>query len=88
MTIQFDAEFHCEGVGCFLWADEPTYGRVRFSIGSTIIVDVLGGENPVCNERNKVLVTRERQPIQEACRRAFASRPDKQIELEASDFRS
>jgi hypothetical protein len=88
MTIGFDPEFHCEGVGSILWADEPTFGRVRFVIRSRSLVDVLGSDTPVHTEKNLALVTRERQRVEKACRCAFVSRPAKQVELEAIDFQT
>jgi hypothetical protein len=87
--LTFEDRFHSDGVlSCFLWADsdEPTMERVRFNIGPNILEDVLHGGNPVHDDANVALCKRERPRIEAACRRAFATRPSRQIKLEPSDF--
>jgi hypothetical protein len=85
--LTFDVSFHSDGlVSCFIWADEPKMGRVRFHIGPRILEDVLHGENPVHDARNLVLCEKERERIEAACRRAFAQRPGKGIDLKPNDF--
>ena len=84
----FDDRFASDGdLGCLIWADEPTYRRVRFSIGRDILIDVLGGRNPIVEDRNLALCQRERQRIEAACQRAFNERPSASIGLQARDFR-
>jgi hypothetical protein len=85
--LTFDVSFHPDGVlGCVLWADETVMKRVRFYIGPNILEDVLHGGNPVHDDANVALCKRERPRIEAACRRAFATRPSRQIKLEPSDF--
>jgi hypothetical protein len=85
----FDREFRefVGGLGCVLWADAPTLGRVRFSIGPSILIDVLGGTNPVIGSQAVGLCERERSRIEQACRHAFDERPTEHIELQTRDFR-
>jgi len=75
-------------LGCKLLADEATFGAVQFSIGPTILSDVLHGRNPVHHYDNLKLCDRERPCIEAACRHAFAVRPSARIDLEPSDFRA
>jgi len=89
--LTFDNSVHSDGlVSCFIWADEPKMGRVRFCIGPRILEDVLHGENPVHDARNLVLCERNRERIEAACQRAFADRPGERIDLDrptsTSDF--
>jgi hypothetical protein len=85
--LTFDNSFRSDRrFGCLLWADEPKMGRVCFYIGPTILQDVLHGGNPVHDDANVKLCERHRQPIEAACRRAFASRPSPRIDLKPSDF--
>jgi hypothetical protein len=86
--LAFDARFVPDGVevGCLLWADEPKFGRVRFHLGSFILVNVLHGANPVPQENVK-LCESVRPRIEKACRRAFARGPETRVEARSIDFR-
>lgn len=86
--LKFDNDFHSgdRALGCILWAEETVMERVRFDIGSCILQDALHGGNPVHGAANVALCKRERPRIEAACRRAFATRPIRQIKLEPSDF--
>jgi len=85
--LTFDSKFIPDGVlGCLLWADEPSLKRIRFSIGSLILQDMLHGGNPVHHQDNVALCERERPRIEDACRRAFANRRSDRIDLRPVDF--
>jgi hypothetical protein len=85
--LTFDVSFHSDGLSaCVLWADETLMGRVRFDIGPTILQDVLHGGNPIHDAANVALCERNRERIEAACRRAFADRPSKRIDLQPPDF--
>ena len=88
-NARFDARFVPEEdlPGCILWADEPKFGRVRFHLGSFILVDVLHGANPVHRDENVRLCETSRLRIEKACRRAFARDPDTIVEVRSIDFR-
>jgi hypothetical protein len=90
--LAFDARFVPDGVeegllGCILWADEPKFGRVRFHLGSFILLDVLHGANPVHQDENVKFCESCRPRIEKACRRAFARDPDTRVEVRSIDFR-
>ena len=89
--LAFDATFvsgEAEDVlGCMLWADEPKFGRVRFHIGSRILVDMLHGGNPVHHDENVKLCEICRPRIEKACRRAFIREQSARVELSLIDFR-
>jgi hypothetical protein len=85
--LTFDVSFHSDReLGCVLWGNETTMGRVRFYMGSTILQDVLQGGNPVHDAANVALCDKERPRIEAACRRAFASRPSAFVDLRPTDF--
>jgi hypothetical protein len=85
--LTFDDRFISdEAVGCLLWADETSMKRVRFSIGSFVLVEVLHGGNPVHDADNVKLCERERSRIEAACREAFSERGGDRVELQPSDF--
>ena len=88
--LAFDASFVSGGaedvLGCLLWADEPKFGRVRFHIGSRILVDMLHGGNPVHNDDNVKLCETCRPRIEKACRRAFIREQSARVELSLVDF--
>jgi hypothetical protein len=83
----FDGQFHgaCD-LGCSLWANEATFGRVRFDISRTILMDVLKGGNPANDGANIRLCNNNRSRIETACQRAFENRPNAHVILETSDF--
>jgi hypothetical protein len=85
--LRFDGEFAGDGnLGCLIWADQPTYGRVRFSIDDSILADVIGAGNPVVQDRAIAVCEHERQRIELACRLAFYERPGEHVELQARNF--
>jgi hypothetical protein len=64
--LAFDDRFVPDGdeeglIGCILWADEPKFGRVRFHLGSFILVDVLHSGTPVPPDK-KVLLCESHRP--------------------------
>jgi hypothetical protein len=84
--LTFDGRFASdEKLGCVLWADGLSQ-RVRFAIGHQILIEILGGQNPIAHDRNVALCERERARIEAACRRAFSERPSDRVELQARDF--
>lgn len=90
--LAFDARFLPDGqgegaFGCMLWADEPKFGRVRFHVGSRILVDVLHGGNPVHHDENVKLCEACRLRIEKACRRAFTREQSARVELSLIDLR-
>jgi hypothetical protein len=86
--LAFDDEFRLTGSRhcCALWADEPTFNRVRFSVNTEILPDLPKGPSPVHEFAELELCERERDQIEVACRRAFAARASSDIELRPSDF--
>jgi len=85
--LDFDVLFVSDKrLGCLVRADEPKYGRVQFLIGHLILIDVLGGGNPVDHKMNIELCEREQTRIRAACRQAFKERPNAVIGLQARDF--
>jgi hypothetical protein len=87
--LTFDDRFVSDGsiIGCvLLWADEPKFKRVRFTIPSAILQRVLRGANPVHDEQNVALCEQERPQIEAACRGAFVRRPGANIDLSLVDF--
>jgi|307.fasta_scaffold21694_2 hypothetical protein len=87
--LTFDDRFVSDGgiIGCvLLWADEPRFERVRFTIRSVILQCVLRGANAVHDEQNVALCENERPQIEAACRGAFAKRPSANIDLSLVDF--
>jgi hypothetical protein len=51
--LTFESQFKSDrNLGCLIWADEPASGRVRFSIGHQILAEILGGGNPIVQNRN------------------------------------
>jgi hypothetical protein len=90
--LAFVARFIPDGVeesllGCILLADEAKFRRVRFHLGSFILVDVLHGANPVHQDENVKLCESCRPRIERVCRRAFARDPDTRVEVRSIDFR-
>jgi hypothetical protein len=71
---------------CFVWASRPDGKRARFTISSEILVEVLGGGNPVHDRQNRDLCERARAKIEAACRHAYAARPTSVVELQPADF--
>jgi hypothetical protein len=87
--LTFDDRFLSESsiIGCvLLWADEPRFKRVRFTIHAAILRRVLGAGNPIHDEQNVALCESERSQIEAACRQAFARRPSTRISLSLVDF--
>jgi hypothetical protein len=88
--LAFDANFLSAGaedvLSCMLWADEPKFGRVRFHIGSRILVDMLHGGHPVHHDENVKLCETCRPRIEKACRRAFIREQSARVELSIVDF--
>ena len=84
--LVFDDRFWAAPLECIVWADEPTFKRVRFDLGPLVLEKLSGGENPVHHERNLAVCERKRPQIENACRRAFVRRPAGCIRLAASDF--
>jgi hypothetical protein len=86
--LEFNEPFRTDGaLDCLIWADESSFGRVRFNIGHLILTDVLHGGNPIHHDINMALCERERHQIEAACRRAFADRPSALVDLTRVDFR-
>jgi hypothetical protein len=90
--LAFDDRFVPDGDkdglhGCILWADEPKFGRVRFHLGSFILVEVLHGGSPAHQDEHVTLCEKHRPRIEKACRRAFARDPDPRVEVRSIDFR-
>ncbi len=86
MSFAFEPEFHSAAYGCVIWADEPTLGRVRFEIGTKVLVDALGAQNPVEGQKNLALLTANRNRVEAACELAFARAPSSSVELQRIDF--
>jgi hypothetical protein len=84
--LTFEDRFRSDGLGCFLWADEPAMKRVRFGIGTEVLEDVLHAGNAVHDDANVALCEKERPRIEAACQRAFAARPSTRVDLQHSDF--
>jgi len=86
--LAFDDEFRLTSSRncCALWADEPTFKRVRFSVNTQILSNRPKGSNPLHEFAELELCERERDQIESACRRAFAERASSDIELRPTDF--
>jgi hypothetical protein len=86
--LAFDDEFRLTGSRhcCALWADEPTFKRVRFSVDTQILPDLPTAPKPLHEFAELELCERERDQIETACRRAFADRAGSDIELRPTDF--
>jgi hypothetical protein len=86
--LAFDDEFRLTGSRhcCALWADEPTFKRVRFSVNTQILPALPTGPKPLHEFAELELCERERDQIETACRRAFADRAGSNIELRPTDF--
>jgi hypothetical protein len=86
--LAFDDEFRLTSSRncCALWADEPTFKRVRFSVNTQILSNRPKGSNPLHEFAELELCERERDQIEAACRRAFADRASPDIELRPTDF--
>jgi hypothetical protein len=69
-----------------IWADELPSRRVRFSIGSSILIDELGAENPVKDLAVIKLCEAQREKIEAACERAFARDLSDLVALREADF--
>jgi primosomal protein N'' len=69
---------------CNLWAREPKFNRVCFSIDTNLLSNVLKEAHIDLAELE--LCERERPQIEAACRRAFANRACREIELQPDDF--
>lgn len=82
----FEPQFHSRLMSCYLWADVPAHGRVRFEIPCLVMEDVLGGGNTVNDDANVLLCEREPTRIERACRRAFAERPGGRIVVQPQHF--
>ncbi len=53
--LTFESRFASdEKLGCVLWADGLSQ-RVRFAIGHQILIEILGGQNPIAHDRNVAL---------------------------------
>ena len=72
---------------CTLWAREPEFNHINFGINLNILPNAKEESQGVCDLSELALCERERSQIEAACRRAFANRPSKHIELEAHDFK-
>jgi hypothetical protein len=86
--LDFDDEFKLTGSRrcCALWAREPTFKRVRFSVNTDILPSLPKGPNPVHEFAELELCERGRDQIEAACRLAFADRASSDIELRPTDF--
>jgi hypothetical protein len=69
---------------CTLWAREGKLKHVCFSIDTSILSNAPKEPHPDFAELE--FCERERAQIEAACRRAFANRPSREIELQPSDF--
>jgi hypothetical protein len=86
--LAFDDEFRLTGSRhcCALWADEPTFKRVRFSVNTQILPGLPASANALHEFAELELCERDRDQIESACRRAFADRASSDIELRPTDF--
>jgi hypothetical protein len=84
--LVFDDEFVLSGQRncCTLWAKEPKLKRVCFSIDTNLLPNAPKGAHIDLAELE--LCERERARIEAACRRAFANRASRCIDLQAADF--
>ena len=73
--LAFDDEFRLTSSRncCALWADEPTFKRVRFSVNTQILSNRPKGSNPLHEFAELELCERERDQIESACRRLCGS---------------
>ena len=88
--LAFDDEFKLTGSRhcCTLWAREPTFKRVRFSVNTNILPGLPKGPNLIHEFAELELCERDRDQIEAACRRAFADRASSDIELRPTDFQN
>ena len=86
--LVFDDEFKLTGRRklCTLWANEPKFKRVCFTINTDILPDGRKAVSGIHDFGELQLCEGERPYIEAACRRAFANRPNSDIELQPSDF--
>jgi hypothetical protein len=87
--VVFDDKFTLGGRRhhCTLWAREPEFKHINFGINLNILPNSNEEAQAVCDLAELALCERERSQIEAACRRAFANRPSKHIELEPNDFK-
>jgi hypothetical protein len=88
MTDLAFEDLHTPGneFGCVLMARLADNSVVKFVIEPKIVADVLEAPNGVIGEQAKKHCEKHRERIEKACRKAYASRSDSRVVLEADDF--